>query len=65
MDYGKMLRQKRESLGLSRYKLSKLSGIPESTIQNWETGGIQPTVALYSKALEAMGESLVIGKQEK
>lgn len=62
INYGKLLKEMRERKGISRYKLAKLSGLGESTIQMWENEGIEPTVKNYNKVLVALEESLTIGK---
>ena len=40
---GLRLKQRRESLGLSIRKLSKILGVDASTIENWEDGKHQPS----------------------
>ncbi|MGI6579912.1 MAG: helix-turn-helix domain-containing protein [Saccharofermentanales bacterium] len=60
---GKLLIKLRKKHGISRYRLAKLTGLRESTIQNWETGGIEPTVNNFNKVLYALDEELILGKE--
>src|SRR5437588_776306 len=42
-DWGRLLRQRREAVGLTRTHLAKLAGISEATMRNLETGRRPPT----------------------
>lgn len=54
-----ILKELRESLGLTRYKLSKLSGVKESTLQNLENAdNPNPTFKTMCKIADALGISL-------
>lgn len=64
MDYGERLRRIREKRGISRYRASKISGIPESTIRNWEMEGRTPPIDAYEQVLNAIGYELIIKKGE-
>lgn len=63
--YGEFLKEQREQLGISIYRLSKMSGVPEPTITSWERYGVEPTVTKYNKVLKALGVSLKLGKDRK
>lgn len=62
MDYGKKIKKLRDEQRISRYQTSKRSGVPQSTIRNWETNGFVPTINSYEKVLSALGYELVIRK---
>lgn len=54
MRLASLLQETREALGLTRKKLSKMTGIPEKTIERYETGFQSPTV----ERLKALGHVL-------
>ena len=58
MDYSKRLESIRESRGISQYKLSKLSGIPQATISRWESLTFNPTLEMLTKVCTALGITL-------
>lgn len=64
MDFGKWIFEERQKQSVSRYALSKRSGVPESTIANWEVYGIVPTIPNLTKALQILGYELKIEKIE-
>lgn len=63
MDFGAQLIALRKRANMSAYRLSKLSGVPTSTIFNYEHG-VEPTVDKADKLLRALGATLVLGKKE-
>lgn len=58
MDYSKRLTDIRESKGMSQYKLSKLSGIPQATISRWESITFNPTLEMFNKLCQALNISV-------
>jgi transcriptional regulator with XRE-family HTH domain len=53
-----------EKQNLSTYRLSKLSGIPESTIRNYRND-VSPTIDTAERLLGALGLKLTIRKIDK
>ncbi|HEY9893645.1 MAG TPA: helix-turn-helix transcriptional regulator [Candidatus Sericytochromatia bacterium] len=52
MTLGQMLRERRESLGLTRLQVAKACGVVESTVINWETDRHIPKLyPIQTKAL--------------
>ena len=64
MEFKDRLLQYRQSKGMSVYRLSKLSGLPESTIRSYEQG-VMPTLDKADALLKALGVELTIGKENK
>lgn len=60
MDFQTELTEQRKQAGISVYKLSELSGVPKSTIFNYERG-VAPTIDKADKLLRALGVTLVLG----
>ena len=60
MDIQTELTEQRNQAGISVYKLSELSGVPKSTIFNYERG-VAPTIDKADKLLRALGVTLVLG----
>lgn len=48
------IKKQRETLGFSRYRLSKLSGVSQPTIMRIENGTCCPRVDVYEKLLTAL-----------
>ena len=44
--------------GLTRYSLSQMTGIPQSQLQEYETGKTTPTIRLLTKITNALGCTL-------
>jgi transcriptional regulator with XRE-family HTH domain len=63
MDYGKMIKAERISQEMGVYRLSKKSGVPMSTIVNWELGHVPP-VDKFQKVMNALGFELIIRRKE-
>lgn len=59
-NYGLWLFCKRKKLGISRFELSKRSGVPESSISNWENDGRDPAMNRFDQALRAIGYKIAI-----
>ena len=55
---GTNIRRLREALGLSQQRLADLSGIPRPTWASLETGAANPTLAVLSKAADALNVSI-------
>lgn len=61
-----LLKKTRESKNLSRYRLSKLSGVKESTIQSLENSNDpNPTFKTLCKLADALGVTLDELRREK
>src|SRR5579875_1387522 len=58
MDVGTRLRELRESLNLSQYRLSKESGVAASAINKIESGNTRPTVDVLDRICSALGITL-------
>lgn len=56
MTLGQMLRERRESLGLTRLQVAKACEVVESTVINWETDRHIPK--LYPKQTKALCDLL-------
>jgi HTH-type transcriptional repressor of puuD len=57
---GNLLRQSRESAGLSQRKLARLSGLSNALISSIEKGDRTPSIESLERLAEAMGLSLII-----
>lgn len=53
-DYREVIRKKRESVGLSQYKLAKLVGITQSFMNEIESGKKSPSVEVFFRICEAL-----------
>ena len=58
---GDRIKELRAKNGLSLSKLSKLSGVPVTTIAHYENG-VQPTIDKADKLFRALGETLILGE---
>lgn len=58
MDIGKQVKRLRESKGLTKTRLAKLSGVSQSYISDIEAGKKKPTVEILAKICSALGISL-------
>lgn len=63
MNFTIQLRNLREKANLSINKLARISGVPKSTIFNYEKG-VMPTIDKADKLLKALGASIVIGSED-
>lgn len=63
MNFKTQLIKLRTQANMSVYKLSKLSGVPKSTIFNYERG-VVPTLDKADKLLRALGATLILGRQD-
>jgi transcriptional regulator with XRE-family HTH domain len=59
MEAGSILRQARTRVGLSQRQLSRLTGVAESRISDYENGRHQPSVAMLQRLVRAAGHDLV------
>lgn len=59
MNPGEILRRARGRAGLSQRRLSRLTGVAESRISDYETGRHQPSAAMLQRLLSATGHDLV------
>lgn len=55
---------KRKELGYSNYKLSMLTGIPESTLRSYEKRGVKPSFENVCKIANVLGMDLDVLKEE-
>ena len=63
MDFATELKKQRIQKGMSVYMLSKLSGVPKSTIFNYEQG-VNPTLERADKLLKTLGISITLGTRD-
>ena len=63
MDFGKLIKETRESKKMSLRELAEKSGVKGTTISNWEHGFI-PTIDKLDKVLTALQITITIGKKE-
>lgn len=56
-----LIRKSRIEQGLTLDQLSEKSGLPRTTLHNYELG-VQPTVEKADQLLKALGLSMVLGK---
>ena len=59
MDIGQRFKQIRESKGLTKYRLTQMTGISGHHIKGIEEGTRQPTIDTLQRLLEAMGCTMV------
>ena len=62
MDFKTLLVDLRKKSKVSIYQLSKLSGVPKSTIFNYEQG-VSPTIDKAHKLLKALGTGVELGER--
>lgn len=60
--FAEYIKEKRIEAGLSLGELAKRSGISKATIANWNRG-IEPSAENLHKALVALNESVLVGKE--
>lgn len=53
-DYRQIIKKKRESIGLSQYKLAKLVGITQSFVNEIESGKKSPSIEVFFRICEAL-----------
>ena len=53
-DYRKIIRNKREKLGWSQYKLAKVVGITQSFMNEIEGGKKSPSIEVFFRICEAL-----------
>ena len=54
MNYGERLREVRKSKGMSQYRLSKLSGVPQTTLSQYENKGSEPGIDILKRLCSAL-----------
>ena len=54
VDYRKVLREKREKLGLTQYMLAKRAGISQSFVNEIESGKKSPSIDMFFKLCEVL-----------
>lgn len=64
MDFQNQLKQLRKQKNISIYRLSKMSGVPWSTIRLYESGSM-PTLDKADRLLKALGATLVLGVTDR
>lgn len=64
INFQKKLIELRDKANLSIQALSEISGVPKSTIFNYEKNGVVPTLDKADSLLKALGATIVIGKEE-
>lgn len=58
MDFGNRLRELRKQRNLSQMRLSDVSGIPQTTISDWEKSKYTPNVPQLRKIAKALEVSI-------
>lgn len=58
MNTGLRLKEVRERIGMSQYRLAKVSGISQSTISDIENGKMSPSVDTMYRLCSALGVTL-------
>lgn len=58
---GHEIRTRREALGISQAELSRLSGVPQPRIAEYETGRREPTLDNLGALAEVLGSFAVVG----
>jgi transcriptional regulator with XRE-family HTH domain len=61
IDFGSLIKESRAKKRLSLHELSKESGVPITTIHNYERG-VEPTLKKADLILRALGISVTLGK---
>ena len=64
INFQKKLIELRDKANLSIQALSEISGVPKSTIFNYEKNGVVPTLDKADSLLKALGAAIVIGKEK-
>ena len=60
---GKVIRLRRDVLGIDQRRLSEISGVAVHTLSNIESGGGNPTVKSLNRILSALGLELRVEVQ--
>jgi transcriptional regulator with XRE-family HTH domain len=60
MDPGTLLRQSRESLGLTQAEVAGRAGTTQAAVARVERGGVSPTVRTLQRLLAAAGHELAL-----
>lgn len=62
MNYGKILKNERQKLGMSVEQFAQMTGITKRAIYYWESGERIMSIENADKVFKALGVSVVIGK---
>jgi transcriptional regulator with XRE-family HTH domain len=60
MEIGRLLRERRRSLGVSQRDLADLSGIAVHTLSNIESGDGNPSLEILGRILDTLGLEMVL-----
>ncbi len=61
MTFAELLFQERTKKKISLRQLSRLSGLPLSSVAKYENGGIEPTLRAAHTVLSVLGASIAVG----
>lgn len=64
MDTKKLVRDLKNSSGMSVAQISEVSGLSTTSIENWLYAGVEPTVSKFYRYIEALGYKVEITKIE-
>lgn len=64
MVFKDLIKETRKEQGMTLDQLSEKSGLPRTTLYNYELG-VQPTVEKADRLLKALGLSMVLGKKQQ
>jgi putative transcription factor len=64
-NFGAVIRQARENLGLSREALAAMLGVKETVLRRIEAGQLQPDLALAKRLERALGVRLLVEAAEE
>ena len=51
MEFSEEIKEIRKALGLSQRRLSKITGLPRRTVQDWEAGSFEPSTQFMRDAI--------------
>lgn len=56
--FGDMLRRRRQEMGLTQAELARLAGTSQSTVSDYESGRVSPTIEVADRLLRVVGSEL-------
>lgn len=59
-ELGKVVRQRREQLGLTQAQLAELAGLKQPAVARFEAGGTMPTIPMLERLAMALKMSLTV-----
>ena len=59
-ELGKVVRQRREQLGLTQAELAELAGLKQPAVARFEAGGTMPTIPMLERLAIALKMSLTV-----